>query len=84
MQPDALQATAGQQRCDTVGALVCDRDEHPGVRPDSAREDESTGEHSCERDHDRRRRRLHRNRPLPYLDKELHPSKHDGRADTRR
>ena len=26
VQPDAPQATAGQQRCDTVGALVCDRD----------------------------------------------------------
>ena len=80
VQPDALQATAGQQGCDAVGALVCDRDQHPGVRPESAWQDESTGEHSCEGDHDRRRRRLHRNRPLPHLGRRGPPSSMNGRA----
>ena len=29
VQSDALQAPASQERCDTVGALMGDRDQHP-------------------------------------------------------
>ena len=74
MQPDALQPATGQQRGDTVGAFVGDCDEHPGVGPDCAWQDERSGNEGCQRDDEWRRGRLDGKRPPHDLRDQLHHS----------
>jgi hypothetical protein len=47
MQPNALQAPTGHKCRHSMRTLVCDRDQHAGVRPDRAWQDETRGDGGC-------------------------------------
>ncbi len=57
-----------------MGTFVGDCDEHPGVRPDCARQHERCGNEGCQRDDEGRWGRLDGKRPTQDLPDLLHPS----------